>query len=68
VIWDFVDKGILPAKSPERFWINDYLLIRKGYSKSDLQNMDIDEYDFISELMFELNKAKKDTNIFSGGI
>jgi len=30
--------------------------------------MEIEEYDFVSQLMFELNKQKKDNSLFAGGL
>jgi hypothetical protein len=44
----------------------NYLLVKKGYSLSDINNMETEEYDFTIDLIFEMNKQKKDTNLFGG--
>jgi len=62
-----VDEGRLPKRAPYLFWIFDYLMVRKGYSKS-IEDMEIEEYDFINLLIMELNNKKKDDNIFGGGL
>ena len=42
-------------------------MVRKGYSQI-IDDLEIDEYDFIIELMMELNHKKKDQDILSGGL
>ena len=59
--------GLLPQKTPYIFWIQDYLMVRKGYTKN-IEDMEIEEYEFIMELMMELNAQKKDKGMFEGGI
>lgn len=41
--------------NPYRSWLKDYCIVKGNYSKSDIEEMEIDEYDFI----FMLSIAKK---------
>jgi hypothetical protein len=63
---EFVDEGRIPDKFPYKIWIHNYLMVRKGYSQN-IEDMEIDEYDFTIELMMELNNKKKDQP-FAGGL
>lgn len=43
-----------------KFWITDYLLIQKGYSKSDIEKMETEEYDFLIPMIVGLKNKGKD--------
>ena len=42
-------------------------MVRRGYSKN-IDELEIEEYDFIMDLMMELNNKKKDQGMFGEGL
>ena len=46
----------------------DDLLIARGYSKKDIENMETEEYDYITNLTVRRMSSKKHNNPFAGGL
>ena len=49
----------MPDKRKYRTWILDHILITEGYSLSDIEEMEDDEYDFRVLLVLEMKKSGK---------
>jgi hypothetical protein len=57
---------MIPREQPERTWIHDYIFIKSGYSKNDIEEMSIREYDFMLQVLLEINNKKAKSGEFQG--
>ena len=54
-----MNDGILPRNTKFLNYTKDHILITNGFSMSDFDIMEMDEYDFHVDLAIELKKAGK---------